>query len=48
MKKLIAAGTNIHHENIKPIKNKNPEQINAGNSKLFSLLVRPGEINKII
>ena len=43
----MAAGTSIHHENINPIKNKKPEPIKAGKRRLFSLLVNPGDINKI-
>ena len=47
IKKLIAAGTNIHQENNNPIKNNMPEAKKAGKIKLFSFFVRPGEINKI-
>ena len=44
----MAAGTSIHHENINPIKNKRPEPMKAGKRRLFSLVVNPGAINKII
>ena len=45
-KKLIAAGTNIHHEKNNPKKNNMPEAKKAGKIKLFSFSVRPGETNK--
>ena len=48
IKKLTAAGTNIHQENNNPIKNNIPEPKTAGKMRLFSLLVSPGEINKTI
>ena len=48
MKKLIAAGTKTHHEKNNPMKNKIADPSKAGNINLFSLLVRPGEINKMI
>ena len=48
MKKLIAAGTKIHHEKISPMKNKKLEPMNAGKSRLFSLVVNPGDMNKTI
>ena len=47
IKKLIAAGTNIHHENNNPKKNNMPDAKKAGKIKLFSFTVRPGETNKI-
>ena len=47
-KKLMAAGTSTHHENINPIKNNKTEPMKAGKRRLFSLLVNPGDINKII
>ena len=37
IKKLIAAGTNIHHEKNNPKKNNIPEAKKAGKIKLFSL-----------
>ena len=43
----MAAGTNTHHENIRPIKNKKPDPKTAGNIRLFSFFVNPGEINNI-
>ena len=48
IKKLMAAGTNIHHENNRPRKNNKPDPATAGMRKLFSCFVRPGEINSII
>ena len=48
MKKLIAAGTKTHHEKNNPMKNNIADPSNAGNINLFSLSVRPGEINKTI
>jgi len=46
--KFIAAGTNIHQEKINPKKNRKPEPKTAGKIRLFSCLVKPGEINNII
>ena len=46
IKKLIAAGTNIHHEKNNPKKNNMPDAKKAGKIKLFSFSVRPGETNK--
>jgi len=48
IKKLIAAGTNIHQEKSKPIKNNKPDPKTAGKIRLFSCFVNPGEINNII
>ena len=48
IKKFIAAGTKIHQEKISPIKNNNPDPKTAGKIRLFSFLVKPGEMNKII
>ena len=39
IKNLIAAGTNIHHEKIKPRKNNKAEPKTAGKIRLFSFLV---------
>ncbi len=48
IKKLIAAGTSIHQEKSNPIKKSTPEPNTAGNIRVFSCLVSPGEINKMI
>ena len=47
IKKFIAAGTNIHQEKIKPRKNNKPDPNTAGKIRVFSFLVKPGEMNNI-
>ena len=47
IKKLIAAGTNNHQEKSKPIKNSKLDPKTAGKIRLFSFLVKPGEMNNI-
>tara|TARA_B100000287_G_C20339037_1_gene665029 strand:- start:37 stop:222 length:186 start_codon:yes stop_codon:yes gene_type:complete len=48
MKKLIAAGTKIHHENMSPRKKSKADPNTAGRTRLFSLFVNPGDINNTI
>ena len=48
IKKLMAAGTNTHHEKNNPRKNNSPDPATAGIRKRFSFWVSPGVMNNII